>query len=100
MEDPYRVSRAKHSYGTCKADLLSTCGGRSQNNCWSRVHELTAMVLADAKNIESYLLARTISSNKFSMRSTAVSLIPAGVPKRLRQAIYTDLHDHYLSRHD
>jgi hypothetical protein len=53
LEDSDRVRRAENGYGTCETNVLGACSCCSQNDNWGGIHELAAMVFADAKNIEA-----------------------------------------------
>jgi hypothetical protein len=56
LKDSDRVGCAEHGYGTCQENVLGASSGRTQDDNWSRVHKLAAVVFADAKDIEANLV--------------------------------------------
>jgi hypothetical protein len=56
LKDSDRVGCAEYGYGTCQANGPGARSGRTQDDNWGRIHELAAVMFADAKNIEANLV--------------------------------------------
>src|SRR6516162_9536894 len=58
LEDAHGVGGAKNRHGAGKPNVFRVHGSRPQDDNWRRVHELTAVMFTNAKNVEPNLVGK------------------------------------------